>query len=207
MGLALLVDTTSIYAYHQSLKEGKVAPQGNINYAALLDALNSAVSPSKVGDVTFDPMFAFVAINPEHEGQQKFCYYLRHQLGFFVDETDFRDAFVVPDKEIRYQRLSTRLAYVTGLLARNRPHILAVTDAFDVYYPLLDYVEHRGGTATLAFFRRGLEERWQRVGVFDEDSRIGFFDLTSHAKKILGVDLGVSSGKVNRRGGLGEFSF
>jgi hypothetical protein len=222
MGLALLVDSTSIFDFQQYLKNHSYPVQGNINYGTLLDTLRR-----NFGVDSFHPMFAFVAINPEHEGQQKFCAYLRNQ-GFVVDETDFRDAFVVPkeayvgaraepnerSKESSYQRLSTRIAYLTGMLTskhdsrgreRTPPHLVVVTDAFDVYYPLLDYAENRGGEVTVAFFRRGMEDRWQRAGLFDDDSPVRFCDLSENGKEILGTDLGSSIGKTKGGTGLADF--
>jgi hypothetical protein len=208
MGLALLVDATSVFAFQQYLKQHDYPVQGNINYGALLDSLRK-----KFSDEQIDRMLAFVAINPEHEGQQKFCSYLRGQ-GFTVDETDFRDAFIVPNREFPYQRLSTRLAYVAGMLAaprdregkaRELPHLVVVTDAFDVYYPLLDYVQNRTGRVTIAFFRRGMEDRWQRAGLFDDNSPIKFCDLSDDAKAIVGADLASSLGAKEGGKGLADF--
>lgn len=236
MGHALLIDATSVFAFQQHLKQQDYPVQGNINYAALLDALqpsplalnpqrsmsgsgsrNHSISGSTwkyAGSSTrFDNMFAFVAINLEHEGQQKFCAFLRGQ-GFTVDETDFRDAFIIPNRDNPYQRLSTRLTYVAGMLAapydkdgepRQLPHLLIVTDAFDVYYPLLDYVQSRKGQVTIAFFKRGMEDRWQRAGLFDEDSPIKFLDLSNHAKSIIGADLTSSFGAKEGGKGLADF--
>jgi len=233
MNRALLVDATSVFAFQQYLKQHEYPVHGNINYGALLSALNRRIAPSEgfgglvgsrdgsgYGDGSgrgkrscFELMFAFVAINPEHEGQQKFCAFLRGQ-GFTVDETDFRDAFVVPNREFPYQRLSTRLTYLAGMLAapyddkgkrRELPHLVVVTDAFDVYYPLLDYVQNRNGRVTIAFFRRGMEERWQRAGLFDQDSPIAFCDLSDDAKAIVGADLASSLGIKEGGKGLGDF--
>lgn len=231
--LNLLVEAPSVYDFQQFLKQNEYPVQGNINYAALLSALQRRFAPGQgfggmIGDrdgsgfgdgsgrgnrTCFERMFAFVSINPEHEGQQKFCAFLRGQ-GFTVDETDYRDAFVVPDRKSPYQRLSSRITYVAGLLAapfdkkgkaRELPHLIVVTDAFDVYYPLLDYVENRNGRVTIAFFRRGMEERWQRAGLFDDDSPIKFFDLSDDARMILGVDLGSSLGRKEGGRGLADF--
>ncbi len=234
MGHALLIDATSIFAFQQHLKQQDYPVQGNINYGALLDALqphsaaNSrqplSVSGSRTGSRShsisgsssspgFDNMFAFVAINPEHEGQQKFCAFLRGK-GFTVDETDFRDAFIIPTRDNPYQRLSTRIAYIAGMLAapydkagkqRQLPHLLVVTDAFDTYYPLLDYVQNRKGQVTIAFFKRGMEDRWQRAGLFDEDSPIKFLDLSEDAKSIIGADLASSFGAKEGGKGLADF--
>jgi len=241
MGRALLVDATSVFAFQQYLKEHDYPVQGNINYGALLDALRRllAGSGSQSGSASgprsrsvsasrshstsgalpmpFEKMLAFVAINPEHEGQQKFCAFLRGQ-GFTVDETDFRDAFVLPNREYPYQRLSTRLTYVAGMLTapydrdgqgnlreREIPHLVVVTDAFDVYYPLLDYVQNRKGQATVAFFRRGMEDRWQRAGLFDDGSPIEFRDLSQDAKAIVGADLASSLGAKEGGKGLADF--
>ncbi len=221
MSLALLVDATSVFAFQQYLKEHDYPVQGNINYGSLLTALGQYFAPDQRagsgpgrGDrCGFDPMLAFVAINPEHEGQQKFCAYLRGQ-GFTVDETDFRDAFVFPKREFQYQRLSTRLTYVAGMLTapydkagkpREIAHLVIVTDAFDTYYPLLDYVQNRKGQVTIAFFRTGMEDRWQRAGLFDDDSPIKFFDLSDNAKAIVGADLASSLGAKEGGKGLANF--
>lgn len=227
MSLALLVDATSVFAFQQYLKEHDYPVQGNINYGGLMTALNRRMAPdddTRSGGVyrdssghgnhpCFDPMFAFVAINPEHEGQQKFCAFLDRQ-GFTVDETDFRDAFVLPNREHSYQRLSTRLAYISGMLAapydkmgkpRELPHLVVVTDAFDMYFPLLDYVQNRNGKVTIAFFRQGMEDRWQRAGLFDDDSPIKFCDLSDDAKAIVGADLASSLGSKEGGKGLAKF--
>ena len=212
MGLALLVDATPIFAFQQFLKERDYPVQGNINYGALLESLHK-----KFEGEQFGTMLAFTAINPQHDGQRRFCDYLRGQ-GFTVDETDFRDAFILPNREHAYQRLSTRLTYVVGMLTapygddgkgnahrRELPHLVIVTDAFDVYYPLLDYVQTRSGQVTIVFFRRGMEDRWQRAGLFDEDSPIQFCDLSDDAKAIVGADLGSSLGAKEGGTGLADF--
>lgn len=196
---ALLLDTSAVFDFQQHLKAHDYPVHGSIDYGALVTAVRS-----QAGTLAFDPMLAFVAIDPEHEGQRKFTYFLDKKLGFIVDETDFRNAFVLPNRESSYQRLSTRLTYVAGLLAHKPPHIIAVTDAFDVYFPLLDYVQTRGGRVTLAFFRRGLEERWQRTGIFEGKSPLGFFDLSGDADAILGADLSVGIPEKTRTG-LGRF--
>lgn len=240
MGRALLIDATSIFAFQQFLKQQDYPVQGNINYGALLDALKTSAFPSNSSGppltsvarakprahsvagsrsepatslARFDNMFAFVAINPEHEGQQKFCAFLRGQ-GFTVDETDFRDAFILPTRENPYQRLSTRITYIAGMLAapydkdgrkREAPHLLVVTDAFDTYYPLLDYVRNRNGQVTIAFFKRGMEDRWQRAGLFGDESPIEFLDLSDDAEAIIGADLGSSFGAKEGGKGLADF--
>jgi hypothetical protein len=198
MNLPLLVDATPVFAFQQYLKDHDFSVQGNPNYAALLDALKS-----EFPDDEFNPKLAFVAISFDNEGQKKFCGFLQ-RLGFIVDPTDYRDAFILPDRSSPYQRLSTRVTYVAGLLAQKRPHIVVVTDAFDAYYPLLDLVQTRGCKVTLAFFRSALEPRWQRVGLFNEDSAIKFVDLDSYAKAIIGADLASSSGAAFGKTGLGS---
>jgi hypothetical protein len=198
MNLPLLVDATSIFAFQQYLKDHDYSVQGNPNYAALLDALRCEFPEND-----FNPKLAFVAISFEHEGQKKFCTFLQHQ-GFIVDPTDYRDAFVLPDRSSPYQRLSTRLTYVAGMLSAKRPHLVVVTDAFDTYYPLLDFVQTRGGKVSLAFFRSGLEARWQRAGLFNDDSPIHFVDLDLYAKSILGADLGSRQGPPIGKTGLGS---
>jgi hypothetical protein len=199
MDLPLVLDTTPIFAFHQFLKDHDFPVQGNPNYGALLDALKEEFP----GD-QFNPKLAFVAISFDNEGQKKFTSFLQRQLGFIVDATDYRDAFVLPDKSSPYQRLSTRITYVAGLLAQKRPDLVVVTDAFDVYYPLIDLVKTRGGKATLSFFRSALEPRWQRAGLFNPDSPIRFVDLDPYAKAIVGADLASAQGVATGNTGLGS---
>lgn len=199
MNHPLLVDATSIFAFQQFLKEHDYPVQGNPNYAALLEALHHEFPEGE-----FNPKLAFVAISLEHEGQKKFCSFLQRQ-GFIVDPTDFRDAFILPDRSSPYQRLSTRLTYVAGMLSVKRPHLVVVTDAFDTYYPLLDFVQSRGGQVSLAFFSSGLETRWQRANLFNNDSPIKFVDLDPYARSILGIDLGSRAVRLTEKTGLGSF--
>jgi hypothetical protein len=202
MNLPLLLDTTPIFAFQQYLKEHDFPVSGNPNYIALVDALRDEFPGEE-----FKPKFAFVAVSFDNEGQKKFLAFLQHPLGFLVDATDYRDAFILPDRSSPYQRLSTRITYVAGMLAQKKPHIVVVTDAFDVYYPLLDLVQTRGCRVTLAFFRSALEHRWQRVGLFNADCAIKFLDLDRYAKAIIGADLASSSGTSLAKTGLGSFKF
>ncbi|KKL50510.1 hypothetical protein LCGC14_2304730 [marine sediment metagenome] len=156
----LLVDTTSLYAFHQHLKTHNYNVPGNINYSALMDSLLQKFPQG------FDTQIAFTAINPEHTGQQKFCEYL--EKTYIVDIADYR--------QFRNQRLTTRLTYLMGMLVP-KP-IVIVTDDFAVYHPMLDYTQNRRGNISLAFFQRGLDERWNT-------STIDFHELD--AKSILGV--------------------
>ena len=199
MAPALLVDTSAVFAFQQFLRAHDYPVQGNIDYGALLASLRQ-----RLGREEFSPMFAFVAVNPEHEGQRKFINFLS-QKGFIVDETDFRDAFILPNRESQYQRLSARMTYLAGMLATKRSDLVVVTDAFEVHGPLADYAENRGGKVTLAFFRRGMEERWQRTGIFEGESLIEFIDLSPDARRIIGVDLGSSGRTDSSRSGLAGF--
>ena len=196
----LVIDGPSIFSFHQYLIDHHYHVQGKPNYGALLETMERGL-PGE----SFNPKVACVSISFEHEGQAKFTNFLEHQ-GFVVDATDYRDAFVLPDKSSPYQRLSTRITYLAGLYAHKRPHFVAVTDAFDVYYPLLDLVQNRGCQATLAFFASGLEPRWQRAGLFADDSPVKFFDLDPFAKKILGVELGSRCSPKAARMGLSSLS-
>jgi len=194
----LLVDATAIYAYWQYLRDQMCPINGNPDYAALLTVLNQRLPGGKA----FDPKLAFVAISFENAPQQKFATFLSKNLGFIVDASDFRDAYIVPDNS--YQRLSTRLTYLAGMLSHQKPHIVAVTDAFDVYHALVDMVKNRGCQATLAFFRARLEPRWQRVGLFNGGSPIKFLDLDPYAKEIIGADLASARRALVQGTGLGR---
>jgi hypothetical protein len=197
--IALVLDTTPFPAFQQKLKDAGRDVRGNPDYGALQDALQPMFP-----DATFEPKLAFVAVNFDNAPQKKFVSYLQHQLKFIVDQTDFRDAFVLPDRQSDYQRLSTRIAYVAGMLSQKKPNLLVVTDAFDVYFPLLDLAQNRGGTVQIAFFKSAMESRWDRVGLFQRDSLIEFIDLDPFAKTIIGVDLGSSQGLSGPRSGLGS---
>lgn len=199
--VALILDTTTLPAFQQSLRDSGHVVTGNPDYSALLDALQPMFL-----DKVFEPRLAFVAVNFDNPAQKKFVSYLEHHLSFVVDQTDFRDAFILPDRKSGYQRLSTRIAYVAGMLSARKPELVVVSDAFDVYYPLLDIVQNRGGRVTLAFFRSALEPRWERVGLFTNDSPIKFIDLDSYARKIIGANL-TSQGFPGRRTGLGSLDF
>jgi hypothetical protein len=202
-GMRLLaLECSAIYDYVLRLREQKIAVPGNPDYGALLKSICN-----RTGVTTFDQRVAFVAVNPTHEGQQKFTSYLSDHLHFVVDGADYRDAFVVPGRECPYQRLSTRLTYLLGLLAHKKPRVIVVSDAFEVYYPLLDLVTNRGGSATIAFFRGAMEDRWQRVGIFDTDSPVSFVDLSEDARLILGVDLGSSLTRPFGKSGIGSIQF
>jgi len=179
----LLCDATSVFAFHQLLKDRDFPVQGNPDYSSLVGTIQGFFPSSE-----FEAMMAFTAINFENEGQRKFTSFLQ-RLGFIVDATDYRDAFVLPDKSSQYQRLSTRITYVAGMLCHKKPHFVVVTDAFDTYYPLLDLAQTRGCKISLAFFRSALESRWHRVGLFGEDSPISFIDLDPFSKEIVGADV------------------
>ncbi len=210
MSTALLVDTTSIYALQKTLKDHKYSVQGNINYGALLESLRKEFPPG-----SFKPMIAFAAVDPESDTQRKFVDYLAKD--FLVDQTDYRDAFILPDKETQYQRLSTRIAYVAGMLAVPRsaagnqrsapPDLVVVTDAFDTYHPLMDYANNRGGKVSIVFFRAGMEDRWRRTGILDENkvAKLEFRDLSDRSREILGVDIGFT--RVPAKGGTGLAGF
>src|SRR5438045_3199916 len=105
MSLPLLVDAAAIFAFQQYLKDHEFPVQGNPNYGNLLDALDQEFPGED-----FNPKLAFVSISFENEGQKKFCTFLQHQ-GFIVDATDYRDAFVLPDRSNPYQRFSPRITY------------------------------------------------------------------------------------------------
>jgi hypothetical protein len=203
MKSALLVDTTSIYDFQQYLKHNHYRVYANIDYGALLDSVSHNyekamnLPTSQEDEEIFNPMLAFVAIDPEHEGQRKFTKFLEETLGFTVDETDYRHAYVVPNRESHYRRLSTQLTYSMGLLAAKKQDLVVVTDAFDTYFPLLNYAE-RGGNVTIAFFKRGMEDRWARTGLFENNSPIRFLDLSVDSGSIVGADL--SYGKTTRKG-------
>ncbi len=200
MGAILAVDATPLFDFHKSLSDKKLSRQAAIDYRMLDEALVQA------NRGTFGQKIAFVSINKEHDGQRKFCDFLASVLQFTVDETDYRDAFVTPNRleSVQYQRLSTRITYLAGLLVQRQetpPPLVVVSDAFDLYYPLLDYVQNRGGRVSIAFFRSGMEERWNRVGLFSEESPIRFIDLSDFAESILGVDLSLAPERNQKEGG------
>jgi hypothetical protein len=197
------LDAASIYAFAQTQRANEPAALANPNYAGLTDALQHLL-PS----VKFHLKLAFLGIDPENEGQKRFVSYLRTKEHFTVDACDYRDSYVLPDRGsgVPYQRFSSKISYLAGMVAHRAAHLVVCSDAFDLYYPLLDYVQVRGGKASLVFFRTGMEPRWHRVGLLKEDSPIQFLDLDPFAKGIIGVDLG-PAGSPTVKSGLGSLKF
>jgi len=187
-----LIDTHWLFRVIENLKtaEGRTV---SLNYRELLRVLADYRRANGFG--VADESIAPAAVDPRSESQQRFVEALR-QIGLVVDPVDYRTTFVshLPQDE-RGDRpaasLGQYLSYVMGLVAnRTNPEIVVVTGAFDVYLPLLDFANRRGGKAAVAFFRRYLDPRWVEIARLGErDGVVPFIDLEPMAEALLGFNL------------------
>jgi len=146
-----------------------------------------------------DGVFAPAAIDLMSKRQSKFTEALHHR-GIHVERIDYHHAYVSRpvEKDVIYKEstplsVSTTLAFLLGRLAerrntkKERPEVLIVTGAFDLYVPLRQFVEGCQGRAGIVYFRQLLDSRWKEV--FNNDQPIEFYDLTPVSEEITGVDL------------------
>lgn len=64
-----------------------------------------------------------------------------------------------------------------------RPGVLVVAHHYEIKDALLD-LHSRGACVGLAFYKGLLELRWERLGLFEADFPIRFYDLTPHLEQI-----------------------
>jgi hypothetical protein len=151
-----------------------------------------------------DATIAVVSQNPDNSGQARFVDAL-DKLEISVVPISFWNAYVsVPGQaeraEVGIQTAASTLAYLLGLLGgRVNPEVVLVTSIFDLYHPLLDFTDTRGGRVILSFFRRNLDMRWgQAIDLSpkddddgddgDSDSSLAFEDLEPFSKPLLGIE-------------------
>lgn len=198
-----LVDGTSLFDTTEALADHLDQPKVTLDYTKLKDVLNQ--ERNACGWRPTDRTFAFLALDPNSEGQRRFRDMLEHN-NYVILEEHYRDAFVslpagrtlseASSKPIT--SLASHLAYTAGLLARyDHPHILLVTHSFELFRPLEDLarrVQDGGGRVGLAYFSSFLDFRWKRVGLLDGKTLVEFMDLEKYGRQLVGVDL-VSSGR------------
>jgi len=105
---------------------------------------------------------------------------------------------VRPDEERPYRivySISATIAYQLGVLsARTSPSVVLATNCFELAVPVLDFISRANAAVILAFFRSQLDPRWEKNGyILRQNSPIKFFDLESHSRAILGMDLARNS--------------
>jgi hypothetical protein len=192
-----LIDAASLFAISECLKqEGRMGDSLQFRYSPLLIQLakyRRDVAKWPEADLNLAP----VTLDLRNEKQIKFLKAL-DAMGITTNPTDYRQSFVsaIGIYAQDFQRglfpsVATQLAYTLGLLAgRKGTDVVIVTGVFDIYVPLKDYVStRRGGKASLAFFKRFLDPRWEQVGLVGGDSGIGFLDLEPFAEDLLGLKL------------------
>jgi hypothetical protein len=178
-------DCTSIFDFTEHAKtylrlSGSDAPVSvpSFEYRAAFDVLKEWRHEN--GFDPADRTLAFASVDPESDGQSRFVTALI-RMNILVEAIDFRHAAVtvplVGDSDTtnrRYIRsVSANIAYVLGLLAAQRsPDAVIVTRSFEIFEPLRDFVERRGGKAAIAFFKRFIDGRYAAAGLFDADSPI-----------------------------------
>ena len=180
------------------------------DYEALASVLRSETEGAGVGSPSV--VYAPVALDPRSDSQRRFVDALRG-LGIAADPIDYRHTFVsLPggphgdrlDKPV--STLAPWLIHAVGLMARHaEPTVVVVSGGFEPYWPLLDFVNNRGGRAFIAFFRRYLDARWTQFAALGEaGSPIGWIDLEPAAAEILGCEFASPGGSAEAPGtGLG----
>lgn len=160
-----------------------------------------------------DAIFAPVAVDTMSDPQRRFIEAL-DRMGITVERVDYRHTYVsVPrtpgaDRAERsVTSLTPYMAYLLGMLAgREAPEVLIVTGSFDLHGTLLDFVERRNGRATIAYFKRFLDQRWIQNGLLEDGFPIKFVDLESQSEALLGINIAAHFTTPNmRKGGLSAF--
>ncbi len=188
-----IIDTLFLFDVLGWIKE-VLGQQSTFDYSESLAALE--VGRRKHGFRPAEATLAVAAVDPLSEQQRRFTDALVRRK-IIVQSVDYRHAYVSnpraflgdrPDRPI--SSVAAQLSYVIGLLAaRKDPEVVVVSGAFELFKPLSDFVQVRGGKAAIAFFRQFLDPRWGSVGLFDASFPIMWIDLGDSAESLLGVDL------------------
>lgn len=210
-----LVDTASLFHAGEAIA-GEFG--GEKRLAPRYDALRRTLERHRTdaGWPKASANLALAAIDLSNLQQQRFIEALQ-RAGFAVDAVDFRETFPsLPPTLSRREAenrpapsFATRIAYISGLLARHPENsLLIVAHAFELYAPLLD-LSHRINGVGIAYFRSLLEYRWQRLPVVQsgsEDGGLRFFNLDHCSSEIFGVDIATRpGGSTGGRSGLERF--
>jgi hypothetical protein len=164
-------------------EQGRAA---KMNYAHAKDVSTRARQKFELGPAQLD--IAFVSIDPHSEAQKRFLDALR-ALNIEQEPIDYRHAFVSSGAGDRGERpavsLSVHISYLLGLLAeRASAEVVIWSPNFDLYHPLMDFVDVRKGKAVVVYFRPFLDPRWAQSGLF-ESGPIKFYDLEDHAEEFV----------------------
>lgn len=195
------VDCNALLEATEAVAAAERIDRVQFSYPALKNVLRSFRS----GDWRRSQLdIALVSADRSSEGQQRFAAMLDRE-GFEADVSYYRDNFVSlppgrqpadlfdPEKKQRpLISLATRISYSLGLLARHpAPQVLVVSHSFEMYWPMLNFVERNPAARVgLVFFGSLLDYRWKHTGVLDSDSPVKFFNLDAHSADLLGgVDL------------------
>src|SRR5258707_14840030 len=125
-----IVDGASLYDLSEVIAERSSRQRVTVDYAKLRDRLESLRQQKTWRSSS--PATVILSTDPNSEGQQRFQNMVRHS-GWEPDVVHYRDAFVsLPpgrspsEASARSQvSLSTRIAYIAGLMARHTaPHFL-----------------------------------------------------------------------------------
>ena len=203
-----IYDCAALFALGDSLKDEQGKP-AKINYGQAKEISRHARDKFGLEKAQLD--IAYVSIDSHSEAQKRFLDAL-NAISIEQEPLDYRHAFVFDYRQPfvtwgtgdRGERpvvsLSAQICYLLGLLAeRGDAEVVVWSPSFDLYHPLLDFVEVRNGKAVIAYFRPFLDPRWAQEGLFDDASPIRFYDLQDHAQQLVGVDLKQIEEKTVRR--------
>lgn len=208
------IDGISLHGAQEALSERFGRPRVSIDYSALIETLNSLRRESGWQPVATTTMH--LSADPASEGQQRFQSMLRH-IPIELDVVHYRDAFVsLPPgrspSDTDYKpigSLSSRIAYVIGLMARfPEPQMLVISHAFELCGPLVDLARRvPRGRVGLGYFSSLLDYRWKLAGLLDGRLQgVTFFDLEPAGERLVGIDLsGQPASSNDIRGGLSQF--
>jgi hypothetical protein len=211
-----LLDASSLFHAGEALAEISNEKQ---RLAPRYDALRRCLDRARAerGWPNANVHLALVGIDRANQQQQRFVEAVRH-AGFDVDTVDFRETFPSNPPSLTRREaegrvtpcFSTRIAYISGLLARHiEASLLVVGHGFELYAPLLDLSFRLNGRVGLAYFKTLLEYRWQRVDAISNpngETSLTFVDLDPYCKDIFGIDLDIRSGNSREvQAGLNRF--
>ena len=206
--LVNFLDGHSLYGVVEYLR-ARTGVAAKTDYLQLRSTLDAVVRPH--WDLAAaQKTVAFLTYNPNDQRTSKFHETLKRN-DFLVVRCPYVDVGVTPstsgERETIKQggpvrSLAVPLSYAIGQLAERQDgesqsgQIVAVTGAHEIVIALQAFVE-RGGQAVVAWPRSLLDPIWTHhdaLSVFDDSSRVSFFDLGPYAREIFGVDIPASEG-------------
>lgn len=208
-----LIDGSSLFEAAECIGDRFGRQKITIDYSNLHNRLESFRKEAGWRPSTLSSIV--LSIDPASEGQQRFQQMLKHS-GFEPDVVYYRDAFAsLPpgrspvDSSIKSPvSLASRLAYISGLMAREpSSELLIVTHAYELHGPLVDLSERlTNGNVGVAYFSSLVDYRWKLAGLIENKLSIQFFDLDDYGKELVEVDLvGKTSEQHSMASGLKRF--